>query len=161
MGKILDGSESALFDSITSDLNEAAGEEVNYYSSNKEQSTIDPLYGEYVNHKIDGPWKLPALPKWPSQSPMAGEHGYTVEFDGKCTIARVHFEIYHAPYPIEGDILEFWRTPYHDVDSMGKGLFFDIIKVDNDGHINDSSVFVQFILTLKRRPQFGAERKLH
>ena len=160
MGRLIDGSELDFFDGVASDMNDLAGEEINYYSSNKEKSKIDPLYGEYTEHKIDGPWKVPAVPKWPEQNPVTGETGYTVEFDGICTISRVHLEEKHAPYPVEGDIVEFWRTPYHDADSMGKGLFFDVIKVNSKGYLNDSPNFVQFVLTLKRRPQFGAERKL-
>lgn len=160
MGKILDGSELPLFDSIASDLNEAAGDIVNYYSNNKQMSKIDPIYGEYSKRQTDGPWRLPAKVDWPQQAPMSGETGYTVEFDGKVTISRIHFEQKNAPYPAEDDVIEMWRTPFHDVDSMGQGLYFDIVKVDNDGHVNDSPLFVQFILTLKRRPQFGAERRV-
>ncbi len=160
IGKVIDGSEVFIHDMVASDLNEAAGDEINYYSLNKDSSTIDPLYGEFIDRDIDGPWKLPALVAWDQQTPMTGEAGYTVEFNGKCTISRVHFEDFHAPYPIEGDIIEMWRTPYHDIDSMGLGLFFDVVQVNNDGHINDSPTFIQFILILKRRPQFGPERRI-
>lgn len=159
-GSILNDSESNLFDMIASDLTRAAGVDLNYYSMEKGKSNIDPLYGEYQTREYEGPWLLPSYVQWPQQSPMSGDSGYTVEFDGKVTVARVEFETHNAPYPVEGDIVEFWRTPYHDIDSRGKGLFFDVIKVDNDGHVNDSPTFVQFKLTLKRRPQFAAERKL-
>ena len=159
MGTILDGSELFFFDSVNSNMTEAAGIEVNYYSMNKQGSVIDPLYGEYAQREVDGPWRLSAKAEWPQRSPISGEAGYTVEFDGKCTISRVHFEEKHAPYPIEGDVLEMWRTPYHDINSLG-GLFFDILKVLNDGHLNDSPTFTQFVMTLKRRPQFAPERRL-
>ena len=160
MGKLLDDSEIELFDMVASEVNELAGDEVNYHSVNKEKSEIDPIYGEYKKRHIDGPWRLPAKFSWPQQTPVSGEAGFTVEFDGQATISRVHFEEKNAPYPVEGDVIEAWRTPYHDADSMGKGLYFDIIKVDNDGHINDSPTFVQFKLTLKRRPQYAPERRL-
>lgn len=160
MGRVLDGSEVSIHDIVISDYKEAGGDEINYYSTDKQASTVDPVYGEYSDRHIDGPWNLPAIFKWPQQNPAVGDAGYTVEFDGKCYISRFHFEDKNAPYPIENDVIEAWRTPYHDEDSMGKGLFFDIIQVNNKGHINDSAVFVEFELILKRRPQYSAERRI-
>ena len=158
MGFILDGSDAAVFELIDSNLNEAVGEEVNYYSLNKDKSKIDPVYGEFIDRKIDGPWRLPAIFKKPEQTPIAGEAGWTVEFKGICHISRVHFEQNNAPYPVEGDIIEVWRSPFHNADSLGQGLFLNIIQVNNRGHVNDSSSFVEFELILVRRPQMGAER---
>lgn len=159
MGNIFDGSELGIFDSMAADMVEAIGEEVNYYSLNKDTSKYDPLYGEYTSRGIDGPWKMPMLFKWPEQNPTSGEAGFSVDFAGQATVCRIHLEDRNAPYPIEGDVLEAWRTPYHDIDSMGKGSF-DIVKVNNDGHLNDSPSFVQFILILKRNPNFAPERRL-
>src|SRR4051812_614605 len=113
MGSILDDGESSfLWDVISSDHKTAAGVEVNFYSVNKMNSIIDPLYGEFVKRSIDGPWKIFAIARWVKRAPISGEAGYTVEFDGRCTISRVHLEEKNASYPSEGDILEFWRTPY-------------------------------------------------
>lgn len=161
MGFILDGSELRIFDSVTSDQTAAAGDDVNYYSLNKQASTVDPLYGEYITRQMDGPWRISASVTWAKRTPMPSETGYTVEFDGECKIARVHLDEKSAPYPTEDDIIEMFRTPYHDADSLGRGLFFDVIKADSDGYINDSPNFTKFVLTLKRRPQFGAERKVN
>jgi hypothetical protein len=160
MGRILDDSEREFFDCIASELNELAGEEINFYGQNIKKSTIDPLYGEPVERKIEGPFRVWAWVRWPQISPESGEHGFGFEMDGECVIARAHLDKIGAPYPFEGDIIEMWRTPYHDADSLGKGLFFDIVRVANDGHIHDTPTFVQFRLTLKRRTQFGAERKI-
>ena len=160
MGSLLDDSERALFDSVTTDLNRLAGDQINYYSMNRPNTKIDPLYGEAMERSIDGPYRVAAWVKWPQQNPEADEHGFGFTFDGEAVIARAELDKVRAPYPYEGDILEMWRTPFHDADSLGKGLFFDIIRVQNDGHVNDSPSFVQFRMTLKRRTQFGAERKL-
>lgn len=161
MGSILDDGESSfLWDCISSDHKSAAGTEVNFYSVNKQNSVIDPLYGEYTKREIDGPWKIFAIARWVKRTPVSGEAGYTVEFDGRCVISRIHLEDKHASYPSEGDILEMWRTPYHDADSLGQGLFFDVLNVDPKGFINDSPVFTDFVLTIKRRPQFAAERRV-
>lgn len=161
MGSILDnGDDSYIWDIVSSDHKTAGGDAVNYYSVNKAESVIDPLYGEYVQRKIDGPYKVMAIARWPRRSPQGGEHGYTVEFDGMCAISRIELENQHAPYPSENDMLEMWRTVFHDADSMGVGLFFDVIKVDQKGFINDSPVFTDFVLTLKRRPQYAPERRI-
>ncbi len=160
MGTLLDDSESAFFDGIATELNTLAGDEINFYGQNRSRSTIDPLYGEYINRAIDGPFRLNAWVKWPQINVDVSEQGFGFEMDGMCSISRLELENANAPYPFEGDIIEMWRTPYHDADSLGKGLFFDVIRVENDGHINDSPTFVQFKLYLKRRTQNGAERKI-
>ncbi len=160
IGWLLNDAGSQIFDMIAGDLNRAAGTEVNYYSIERGKGKFDPLYGEYKERVFEGPWRLPGKVTMPQQTPRSDESGYTVEFDADCTIARVHFDENNAPYPIEGDVVEFWRTAYHDVDSRGRGLFFDVIKVLNDGHVNDTATFVQFKLILKRRPQFTPERRI-
>jgi hypothetical protein len=160
VGFLLDDSELRLFDIIVTDNVAAGGDDINYYSVNKAASIVDPLYGEYIKRQVDGPWLIPANVKWPERRPIAGETGFTVEFDGLAVVARSHLDQNNAPYPYENDILEMWRTPYHDADSLGKGMFFDIIAIKTDGHLNDTATFTKFILTLKRRPEFGAERRL-
>ncbi len=160
MGFLLDSSELRLFDIVTSDHTAAGGDDVNYYSVNKHESKVDPLYGEYTKRQVDGPWRLPAAITWPDRQPAPGETGFTVEWDGKIEIARVHLDDRTAPYPTEDDVFEFWRSPYHDATSLGQGMFFDVIKVVTDGHLNDAASFTKFIVTLKRRTDYAAERRL-
>lgn len=160
MGTLLDDSESEYFSCIANELNELAGDEINYYGMNRAKYKVDPLYGEPVKREIDGPFRLAAWIQWPNQEPEAGEHGFGFQFDALCVIARQAFDSQNAPYPFEADIIEMWRTPYHDANSLGKGMFFDVVKVNNDGHVNDTSSFVQFKLYLKRRTEFGAERRI-
>lgn len=160
MGFVLDGSELRIFDVVTSDQTVSAGEEVNYYSVNKQTSKVDPLYGEYKHRQVDGPWRLPAAVAWPARNPQSTESGFTVEFDSQCVIARYHLDKDNVPYPTEGDMIEMFRSPYADADSMGQGYFFDIIKITADGHLNDTGNFTKFTLVLKRRPQYAPERKL-
>ena len=160
MGSLYDDSELSLFDSYSTELPGISGDEVNYYAMNRAKTKIDPLYGEPSERGIDGPFRLNAYVQWPQFQPEAGEQGFGFEFDASCVIARATLEEANAPYPFEADILEFWRTPYHDAKSLGKGLFFDVIKVQNEGHIHDSPSFVNFKLFLKRRTQFGAERRV-
>lgn len=160
MGRLVDDSELALFDLIASEVNELYGDEVNYYATDNPSAKVDPLYGEPIERSINGPFRLPAYVSWPQYSPESGESGFGREFDGTVTISRIHLDRAHAPYPGEGDVIEMWRTPYHDARSMGVGMFMDVVKSENSGHINDTASFVQFKLYVKRRTQYGAERKV-
>jgi hypothetical protein len=169
MGKVLDGSELAVFDCINQDMIELTGEEINYYSydpsSIQNRQKIDPLYGEttsrvFGNGAGTGAARIMALVKYPEYDPMSEESGFSREWDAMVTISRSILDEKHLPYPSEADIIEMWRTPYHDAWSMGKGMFFDVLKSKPDGYLNDSPSFTQFIVTLKRRSQFGAERRI-
>ncbi len=168
-GRILDDSEKEFFDCINAEYNELFGCEVNYYAYNTAQlgdkvarvrTKVDPLYGEATERVIAGPFRIWAQVKWPEYTPVSDEGGFGREFDGQLTISRSHLDEKNLPYPSEGDIIEMWRTPYHDDQAKGKGLFFDADKVWNDGHVNDTATFTQFKMNLKRRTKFGAERRL-
>jgi hypothetical protein len=160
MGKLLDDSELEYFDSIASELNALAGDDINYYAMNRAKYKIDPLYGEPIQRQTLGPFRVSAWFQWPNLEPEAGEQGFGYNFDCLCVISRIDLDEQEAPYPSEADVIEAWRTPYHDAKSLGKGMFFDVIKVNNDGHVNDTASFVQFKLYLKRRTEFGAERRI-
>jgi len=169
MGKVLDDCELELFDCINQDLIELAGTEINFYanesggsprSSLEARRKVDPLYGEPTERTIKGPIRLMGFVEYPEYSPMAEETGFGREWDAQVVISRASLDEKNAPYPSEMDIIELWRTPYHDAWSLGKGMFFDVIKAKHDGHINDTPTFTQFRLTLKRRSQFGAERRV-
>jgi len=164
MGKVLDDSELELFDCINQDMIELTGEEVNYYASDassiQNRSKVDPLYGEPTERVINGPNRIMAAVKYLEYEPLTEESGFGREWDAKVILSRAHLDEKNLPYPSENDIIEMWRTPYHDRWSMGKGMFFDVIKAKHDGHINMSPTFTQFELTLKRRSQFGAERRI-
>lgn len=160
MGKLLNDCEAKFFDKIAAELNELAGTEVNLYAMNAKTGKVDPLYGEHTERVPNGPYRVMAVVEWPQVSIRPGEPGFGLEFDSIAYIARSALETAGAPYPSAGDILEMWRTPFHDAYSRGKGMFFDILKSENDGHVNDTPTFVQFKLTLKRRTQFGAERRI-
>jgi len=165
MGKVLDGSEVDLFDCINQDMIDLTGEEINYYAydatSIRNRQKVDPLYGEPTERDFGGsPHRVMALVKYPEYEPLTEEVGFGREWDATVTISRASLDEKNLPYPSEADIIEMWRTPYHDRWSMGKGMFFDVIKAKHDGHINDSPTFTQFVLTIKRRSQFGAERRI-
>jgi hypothetical protein len=170
MGKILDGSELALFDCINQDMIELTGEEINYYSydptSIENRRNIDPLYGEprkriFGDGTGSGAARIIALIKYPEYNPLSEESGFSREWDAQLTLSRSMLDEKKLPYPSESDVVEMWRTPYHDAWSMGQGMFFDVTRSRPDGYLNDSAAFTQFIVTIKRRSQFGAERRVN
>lgn len=164
MGRVLDDSEVDLFDCINQDLIELTGVEINYYAYNAQsipnRSRVDPLYGEPTERVTSGAQRIMALVKYPEYEPLTEESGFSREWDSIVTLSRSMLDEKNLPYPSEADVIEMWRTPYHDRWSMGKGLFFDVVKAKSDGYINSSPTFTQFVLTLKRRSQFGAERRI-
>jgi hypothetical protein len=164
MGKVLDDSELELFDCINQDMIELTGEEINYYPHDAQspaaRRTVDPLYGERTEAIITQANRIMALVKYPEYEALTEESGFSREWDATVTISRAMLDEKNLPYPSEADVIEMWRTPYHDRWSMGKGMFFDVLKAKHDGHLNDSPTFTQFVLTLKRRSQFGAERRI-
>ena len=168
MGKVLDDSELEVFDCINQDLIELTGVEINYYAYNvqsaQNRTKVDPLYGEPTERHFGttgtGAARIMALVKYPEYVPLSEESGFSREWDAIVTLSRSMLDEKHLPYPSEADVIEMWRTPYHDMWSMGKGLFFDVLKAKPDGYLNDTPTFTQFILTIKRRSQFGAERRI-
>ena len=164
MGKILDDSETRFFDSVNQDLVELTGVEINYYpydaTDPNNRLNVDPLYGESTKIHVSEPFRIIAVVKYPEFNPMFEESGFSREWDSQVTISRATLDQKHVPYPSEGDMVEMWRTPYHDRLSMGRGMYFDVLKAKHDGHINDTATFTQFVLTLKRRSQYGAERRI-
>jgi hypothetical protein len=164
MGKVLDDSELELFDCINQDMIDLVGVEINYYGYDvnavQNRQKVDPLYGEPTERNFAGPFRVMAYIQYPEYEPLAEEVGFGREWDAQVVLSRSHLDQINAPYPSEADIIEMWRTPYHDQWSLGKGMFFDVTKAKHDGHINDSPTFTQFRLFLKRRSQFGAERRI-
>lgn len=160
MGKLFNDRELDFFDSINAELIALAGERINYYSQNRNCSKMDPLYGEFTERNFDGPYEMEALFRWPPMTTTSSEQGLGFEWQCEVVMSRSLVEKAHAPYPQEGDIVEVWRTPFHDANSRGKGMFFDIIQVQSDGQVFDSPSFTQFKCTLKRRSEFAAERKI-
>lgn len=94
--------------------------------------------------------------------------GGRTTFGAEVWIARKSIEDIRAPQPNESDVLRIWNTPFFNewaVDNApsgqpNTGYFFDIIDVDDDGHLFDSPTFVGFKLSIKRRTEFTPERRI-
>lgn len=160
----LDGSELGLFDSVASELNEHAGTEICYYSQvlvKRDPVTSEPLERAWRKFKMFASFGHPG-----GGTPEMREEGFRVVWDGLVWIARSEFERVGAPPPQEGDVLHAWDVPFFDQYAVlgenvpNAGYFFDVIDVNDDGHVNDSAAFVQFELGTRRRTELTPERRV-
>lgn len=159
----LDGSERALFDSIATDLNRHAGTPIEYFKQvikSRDPVTSEPL--ERGWRKFD----MYANFERPTGSPEMREEGFRITWSGTVWITRLEFERAGCPPPEEADVIRAWDVPffasfgtaYEDVPKAG--YYFDIVDVEDDGHINDSAAFVQFQMEIRRRTELTPERRL-
>jgi len=160
-------SERFLFDLWASETARIWGIPLEYYFLDVAKSKRDPLYDEPTNRKYSRAYKLEAWVQMPTQNPIASEEGFRVHFDGTAWIARVDLETIKAPSdPREGDVIHFWDIPQFKEDAAANnripnaGYYFDIVNVIPDGHLFDTPSFVGYKLTIKRRSEFGAERRI-
>lgn len=161
----LDPTELAMFDHIAQEPINAVGTDCELFTRNNSKSTIDPLYSEPSRVVFDGPYLLRAHIEWPEFTPEVSEEGMRAVWPSGAWIPRKTIEEVNARSPREGDILRFWNLPYFDERASNNqnlpfaGYFFDIIKVNDDGHIHDTRAFVAFRCDLKRKSSFGAEEQ--
>lgn len=161
----LDATEIQMWDLYAQEPIQASGTDCELFTRNLRKSTIDPLYSEPAQTVFDGPYLLRANVEWPEFTPEVSEEGMRAVWPSGCWIPRKTIEEVNARPPREGDILRFWKLPYFDERSSNDqhlhfaGFFFDVIKVNDDGHLHDNSAFVGFRCDLKRKSSFGAEEQ--
>lgn len=162
----LDASEMFLFDTWANEHTTIAGVDIEFWSLNVGGSVTDPLYGEAIERKWHGPFKLKAWVQFPDDAPEANQQGKRSVFTSAVWIPRQQFEMHNAPVPNENDVVRIWNIPFfkeHAVDGEhvpGRGFFFDVVDVKHDGHVFDQAGFVGFSLDLVRRTDFTPERRL-
>lgn len=158
--------EHDLFSSIAQEHVNIAGTDVDYFHHNVDRATRDPLYDEPLKRVYDGPFRIKAFVAWPDTSPEVRMEGWRTVVNAEAWIARKELEDQHCPAPSETDVLRLWNIPFYadwatDGDNPpNAGYFFDVLNVNDDGHLFDSSQFMGFRLTLKRRTEFTPERRI-
>lgn len=164
---VLDGSDGPLFDHFAQEHTAASGTEILYWHQDLETSLRDPLYDEPIDRVWRGPFKLKGFVEYMEGQPQMSENGMTVRWQGRIFIARLELEQSNAPAPLEGDVLKFWENKFFQEHSVNgdesipnAGYYFDVINADDVGHVHDSDRFVGFNLTVQRRTEFTAERRL-
>ena len=158
--------EHDLFDSIAQEHVNIAGTDIDYFSHAVGKSTRDPLYDEPIKRVFEGPFRIKAYVAWPDTTPEVRMEGWRTVVNAEAWISRKEIEDGHCPTPSETDVLRIWNIPFYtdwsvDGDAVpNAGYFFDVLNVNDDGHLFDSAQFVGFRLTLKRRTEFTPERRI-
>jgi hypothetical protein len=158
--------EHDLFDSLAQEHTNIAGTDIDYFSHQVAKSNRDALYDEPIQRAYSGPFRLKGYITWPDLTPDVGDKGWRSVANAECWIARLEFEQKHCPAPSETDVLRIWNTPFFNSwavdgeDIPGAGYYFDILNVNDDGHLFDSAQFVGFKMILKRRTEFTPERRI-
>lgn len=162
----LTGSEGAMFDHFAQEHTGASGTEVLLWHQDLEESIRDPLYDEPIEREWQGPFKFKAWVEYIAGTPQMQEEGMTVRWQGNIWVARKELEDTGTPAPLEGDVIKYWDNKFfaeHGVNAehgVEGGYYFDVINVDDDGHVNDSGHFVGLTITVLRRTEFTPERRL-
>lgn len=165
----LDGRDAAMFDHFAQEHTNASGTDLLLWHQNLEESVRDPLYDEPIEREWDGPFAFKGYVEYMAGTPQMQEEGMSVRWQGTIWVARKELEDSKVPAPLEGDVLRFWDNKFfteHSVNAEeaalhGAGYYFDVINVDDDGHVQDSDHFVGLTITVMRRTEFTAERRLN
>lgn len=162
----LDGRDASMFDHFAQEHVNASGTDILLWHQDLEESIRDPLYDEPIDREWLGPYKLKAWVEYIAGSPQMQEQGMTVRWQGTLWIARKELEDTGTPAPLEGDVIRYWDNKFfteHGVNAehgVHGGYYFDVINVDDDGHVQDSDHFVGLTVTVLRRTEFTPERRL-
>lgn len=152
---------------------QAAGTTLDYYSQAVRKAILDPLYNEPEQRVWEGPYRFKAHVTKPEQNFETREEGSRILFDGGVLwIPLLSVEQSGMnDTPKEGDVVRFWQSRFFDeffaLDFEGgsppppeAGYYFDVIRVNDDGHIFDTANFAGFRCDIKRRLEFTPERRL-
>lgn len=167
----LEESEACFFDHIAQEHVQASGTELRLWHQDIEESIRDPLYDEPIDRVWAGPFVLRGWVEYMGGQPQMQEYGMTVRWSGNIWVARKELEDRNIPAPLEGDVIKFWDNKFfteHSVNadeqalegSPHPGYYFDVINVDDKGHVFDTGHFVGLLIQVQRRTEFTAERRL-
>lgn len=162
----IDDSERFLHDLIAQEATEIIGTECTIWQRSLKKSKVDPLYGEAIETGFNGPFVVRAHFEWPDVTPEATEAGKRQIWPAAIWVARKSLEAAGAGPMDEGNIVRVWDIPYFNNEATlnnpnSQGFFFDVVKVNDDGHINDTASFVGFRCDLKRRSDSPPEAIFH
>lgn len=153
----LDGAELFMHDHFTQEVINAAGTDCRIFQLDPAKAKVDTVYGEPTANGWGDPIILRGHIEWPESTPEAGEEGMRMLWPSAVWIPRKSLEEAGGKPIEEGDIVHFWHLPFFDdestrrVKTTNQGYFFDVIKVNDDGHLHDAPQFIAFRCDLKRR----------
>ena len=155
-----------MYDHFAQEHVEASGTDILLWYQDLENSLRDPLYDEPIDREWLGPFKLTGWVEYIAGTPQMREEGMVVRWEGRIWIARKELEDTGTPAPLEGDMIKYWDDKFfaeHGVNAQSGvhgGYYFDVINVDDDGHVQDDGHFVGLTINVLRRTEFTPERRL-
>ncbi len=158
--------EHDLMSSIAQEQVGIMGTDVDFFHHAILKATRDALYDEPITRVFEGPFRVKGYVTWPDTQPEASQEGFRTVTGAELWIARKELEDKRCPVPSETDVVRIWNTPFFNdwavdgEDTENPGYFFDVLNVNDDGHLFDSASFVGFRMTLKRRTDFTPERRI-
>lgn len=165
---VLSASEQRLFDSVANELVSVAGTTILYFVLDLNNSKRDALYDEPVERVWKGPYVMKAHVETPNGVPEAREEGFRTTWECTVWIPREAFDGVKLPGPAEGDAIQFWDNPWWNIQEAAQGeenipnvgMYLDVIQIDPDGILFDNPSFVGFKMTVRRKSEFTAERRI-
>ena len=160
--------ERQLYDSFAQEGVDTYGTKMEWYTQEISKAVRDPLYDEPTTRSWAGPYILNGFVTWPSRQPnLEGDGLYNSTFIGTVWLPRKSFEDIGAKLPYEGDVVRVWNVPFfadygsdRSTKDKKRGYYFDVTKVEADGHLYDEAGFVGFRADIKRRTDFTPERRV-
>lgn len=136
-----------------------------YFRQDRLGTTWDPVYNEPRKLAFRPGLVLPGRVQKPEKQVDAGERGQKTRWDAVLWLAVATWPNLQDP-PREGDVVGFWDVPYFRKTAVANETipaanhYYDVIRVDTDGHVNMTATFVAWEITLVRRTEFAPERRL-
>lgn len=159
--------ERLLHDSLAREqVRSFGGTRIRYYALNIARSATHTLYNESTQRYYDGPYFMAGYIEWPKSQPEVREEGFLSRWETRVWIPRVEVETAGCRAPLEGDVVEVWRTPFFDEwavsgeERQDGGYFFTVTVSNEEGHLHDSPGFIGFELTVARNTEFTPERRV-
>src|SRR4051812_31762276 len=91
--------EKLLFDGYSNEQTDIGGTTADYWTINAVDTVKDPLYGESIDRKFEGPFRFHCVFVAADQTPIVTEEGLAASYDSKVNITRLSFETASCPNP--------------------------------------------------------------
>lgn len=160
MGRLRDGYDAPLWASVNEEVIDLFGNEDGFlhYLSADNCAVREPLYGEPAAKPRYTKFQIPyVIQDWTTPIDV-NDDGSEQRYEATIFVSREH--LLKAGVPLDGngemarpgDKFECWHK--------GDRIFWDIIGVDRQGHVNDSDHWTQYILTCTRTVKYVPERDI-
>lgn len=167
MGKLLNGLDSPLFDTIAMEVMALAGTDspILWKFAERVGNAVSGFSDCLYEEPIDGskhyiPYRVMCYFEAKDRSTEVGDDGLVGSTAGRITFVRKNCEIARIPmdenanHISEGDIIQLWSN------NKLRTWYFEITNVNRDGWQHDSDNFTLYVTDVVRNDSFTPERKI-